>query len=506
MSYCKSCGHQLSNDAQFCGECGWKLQNEEGDKQFVPQQQHSIHEPAKVSKPMNPKTKKWMIIGVILVFILLGTYKLGENLTSRERIIDKLETALIEKDKEKLASILTSTDKKLKIDAKSLDGLFTYLEENPDQTQYIVNELKAQSHYLEIAEEKANNTVQEAFVEGEMPEGIFNLKQNGKSFLVYDKYEISVTPVYLTLYTNYQDTSLYVDGKKVANANEPDFEKTVGPFLPGIHKVEAKLKTDFIDLTKNDSVLLWNENKEGADLYLEGENVTLYSNLGEEASDIKSKVMINNKEVNVNAFDEPSFGPVLTDGSMSIQVIADLPWGETKTAKLPIEEDSVEFNLGQDESLQQTIMDTLVLNAQEWMKAYTTGDPSKMSTDTKGELEVLTDLIDEKKGSSEAYKGEYLGTTFDLNSFSFYRQGEQWKISVDVREFYNSDYYYSDSEKPELEEDSADWTYYLVYDEQQNKWLVDSNEQSWGIGEENLKEYKEEKPKMYTSSWGQKKE
>lgn len=489
MQFCNECGASLTQDAIFCKECGTPV---------VAKAQSTL--PAnspKPSQPMNPKTKKLLIAGVVCLGVLFGGYKIGESLTDKDRKIEKLQTALIEKDSDAIANILVSTDKKLKVDKDSLKGLMKYLDKNPDVAEDVVATLKEQSMYYDTV--KSSSKISQEHMEENVDTGLFNLRKTGKT-LFYDKYEIMIKPVYISLYTNYQDTVLKVNGKKVATSDTVDYDKTVGPYLPGIYSVEAELKNDFVTLKDKQEVFLSGVDTQDVGLYLEGEDVTLYSDYSD--AEIEGKVLIDGKEVKVNPFAEESFGPVTTDGSLSVQVAAALPWGEMKSEEITIDDYELEFDLAFDEALQQKIMDTIVLNAQEWVVAYTSADTSKLTTVTSDYIDRYADNYStEDKSSDSFYQVEYLGTNFDLDSFNLYYDDEQWRVSVDVQELYNSDYYNS-GETPELAETAAEWTYKLVYDEQKKKWLIDSYSDSYGFYAENTKEHKEASPSLHTSKWG----
>jgi len=72
---------------------------------------------------------------------------------------------------------------------------------------------------------------------------------------------------------------------------------------------------------------------------------------------------LNGKKADGILTDDNRFGPVLTDGSMTVAVEADLPWGRVKSEDMPITYNSVvvdfvEVNLKED--LIETVYKTLV--------------------------------------------------------------------------------------------------------------------------------------------------
>jgi uncharacterized membrane protein YvbJ len=267
MQFCKECGSKLEDSAKFCKECGTTVIEQ---SQTQPSRGHS--QAPVVKQPMSKKQKKLLIAAGIAVVVLFGAYKIGDALTSKDRLIDKFESALIDKDSSKVADLLSSTDKKLEIDKDSVKGMMKYLNKNPDKVKEIVSDLRAQSAFIDKTEGNGKQSLLDEFAGDMIGNDLVNLKKNGK-FLFYDNYELDIQSVYLTLKTNYKDTGLYIDSKKVGTSNKLNYEKTFGPFVPGLHTTEAKLKTKFVALKTYEEFLL-NSSKEEKGLYLDGHELT----------------------------------------------------------------------------------------------------------------------------------------------------------------------------------------------------------------------------------------
>ncbi|WP_316569187.1 TcaA 3rd/4th domain-containing protein [Neobacillus sp. YIM B06451] len=488
MKYCKECGASLSAETRFCKECG------------TPSAAAATNNPEKTapqqpSKPMNPKTKKFIIAGAVCGALFFGAFKTGEAMTSKERKIEKFETALIDKDKDELADLLVSTDKKLKIDAKSLNGLVKYLDDNPDSVSTFIQTLKDQAAYYDKV--KSDSESADQYIKDTMPRGLFNLEKGKGSFL-FDDYNITIKPTYVTLSTNYEDTVLKVNGKKVATADSPNYSKMVGPYVPGVYTVEAILKNDYVTLQDKREVHLLNPETHEIDMYLEGHNIRLNSDYVD--TGLTGKTLLNGKEISVNPFTDATFGPVVTDGSLRIQAIGNFPWGETKSDEIAVDGDWITFDFTKDDAFQKSIIDTVVLNAREWIQAYTAGDANIMTTYTPEKRDELASEIARDKEYGRLFTGTFLGTTVDLDSFRLSHDGDNWIANVKVKETYSSDYYYGE-EEPELSEEIEHWNYKLVYDETAKKWTVADYSNAWGYSEENAKEFKETDPKRYTTAW-----
>jgi uncharacterized membrane protein YvbJ len=234
MKYCKECGKQMKPGAQFCTSCGTSVSGS-----AAPQRQQQNTSP---KKKMSKKNKIILASVVALVVILFAGYKTGEAMTSKDKVIDKFETTLADKNSQELAKILSTDDKELKINEDSVKGLITYYEKNPEELDYLITDMRNQT------EESVDYST-----------GPVHLSKDGKKFLLYDNYEINVQPYYITLSTDYKDTVLKVDETEVGEADSDDFEKTFGPFLPGSHVITADLKHGMVELAAKENLDLYSE-------------------------------------------------------------------------------------------------------------------------------------------------------------------------------------------------------------------------------------------------------
>lgn len=491
MLICRQCGSTLSEKARFCKECGAPVDEGKQDVSLNPVNQSAPR------APMSKQKKRMFAIAGIALVILLAAYKTGEALTSKERLIKRFEAALVKKDDEAVAELLTSNDPKLKIDKKSIKGFMKYLDKHPDEVSEIIQTLKAQSKIIDESENQGITA--KGYEDDGYIKGLVNLEKDGK-FLFYDKYELSIDPVYVTISTNYKDTKLYMDGKEIGKADRPNYEKTFGPYLPGIYTLQAKLKTDFIDLQEREEVsLVGVGNKTDVNLDLDGQEVTVDFRL-EEGQDIAARLLINGKDTGVNPFKEPSFGPILTDGSMNLSVEAQLPWGKVKTKEIPIDSDYVEVDLASDENFQKGIMELIVKHIKEMLTSYTSGDVNKLTTATQNYKEMLQKSIDMDKEQGNFYKAKYLATAFDLDSFHLEEEDGNWVLYVDTRSSFLEDTFY-EGETPELGESEHDKEMKLVYDSNAKNWLVDDMSESYDFNDKNTVVIKEENPPEYVTSW-----
>lgn len=494
MLFCKECGTKLKEGAAFCNACGTAVQLKE-ERKVNPQQQ--VIPPQKMTKK-----KKGMLIGIGAAAVLLfGGYKIGETLTDKDRMIEKFEEALIDGDSAKIADLLHTDDPQLKINKTNVKGFVDYYKQHPNKVSSLIDTLKEQSQYLDKEEGSSQKVFNEFFGEDTLSNGVVNLEKKGKTAVLFEKFILDIEPVYLTVNTNYKDTELSLDGSKLDTANKNNFEKTYGPYLPGVYSVEAKLKTDFVDLTKKEEISLINTGSEAnINLDLDGEDVTL--NMDAFPSNMDAALFIGGKDVKINPLKESTFGPVLTDGSMSLQVEVEVPWGKVKTEEIPITSSNVEVNLGKNADLQKGIFNQVVSYTKEVLEAFEAESAEKLTNVTTTYRQEMQEAINEFNDGEQSYQGKYLSSAFDVDSLNVYYSDGQWLAEVEVLQTYLEDYYYK-GDSPELSEVETNRVYSLVYDEKQKKWLINNMEDSYGYDSDNVKEIKEEKPKLYQINEGE---
>lgn len=532
MRFCTECGTSLSEQAQFCKECGASARPADGEKksqealpedEIDPQRQGcsslaeaqsesavavSIGTTASLSREaevvaasvrMSRKQKIFILSGIFLLAALFGGYKVGEYFTSEKRLIGRFEKALESKDHKAVAQLLTSKNKDLVIDEKSISGFMNYLGQHPGEQEEIINTLKEQTA---AAEAKSAEEAQLIDIFGNLGlNSIVNLEKSGK-VLFYDNYTLTIDGVYISVETNYAGTVFTVNGQQAAVANTPDYKTKLGPYVPGLYQLEARFNNEFIDLQEAKEVqLLYPKESYSAYFGLDGEVVRWDTRFSEQA-DLKGRLYVNGKKVEVNPFDNPEFGPVTMDGSMTLAVEADFPWGTMKSAEVPIKDDYIDLDFTMQESFQKTIKDTIIKHAKENLDAFASGDAGKLTVSTDNYKAVFQNVIDQFKDSGYAYKANYVGTVFDIGSFDLDLRGGKWYLTLITKPLIEAATYVEGA-SPFLEMQEAYSETGLLYDENQGIWRVDFIANTWGFKTEDLQEYKEDKSVTYESTWNE---
>ncbi|KUP35499.1 hypothetical protein AU385_06360 [Bacillus halotolerans] len=473
--FCKECGQKNNEGAKFCKECGTPIGR--SSRQANQETASTAETRQAPRKPIPKKTiMLWSSIAAACV-ILFAAYKTGAYLTSKDRLVDKFEQAVNDEDKDQIATLLTPANDRLKLTKQNVKPFLTYLKDHPDKKDELFSLLRAE-------------TVQKDIVYAE---------KDGKSLLVFDHYDLKIAPVYFEVTSNYKNTDLYVNKEEAGSVKKADQAQTLGPYIPGEYTVSAKLKNDVVDLVKKEDIQAVGDNSFRVDLSLEADNVTF--SLADDMKDGKGELLINGKSIHKDPFKSVTYGPLLTDGSMTAAVEAEFPWGKTKTAGVPIDSKEMELTLIPDQDTQETIMNTIVKTTKQYSKALSDGNTAQMTEASASWKAEVKDNVDSMKNTDSYLKDKYLETDFDLDTFALSQKNDgTWQAAVKGKELHQSANY-NDYTKPEMSDESPSYEYLLSYDKKQKKWMFEDAESTFDSAGTNIKKIKNDHAETYTSAW-----
>jgi hypothetical protein len=139
----------------------------------------------------------------------------------------------------------------------------------------------------------------------------------------------------------------------------------------------------------------------------------------------------------------------------------------------------------------------------EWIEAVTSENLDAITLGVEAIKDSVQVTIDTLKSENLAVSFQYLSTIFDFNSFNLYydKIDEVWVVELNARSTYLYNEFPVGQEPPELEEMEQDLTYILIYDEEQEKWLVEYYFDTWLFNDENTEEMKVDSPETFTAKW-----
>ncbi|MDE5414033.1 zinc ribbon domain-containing protein [Alkalihalobacterium chitinilyticum] len=514
MKFCKECGSQLSEEAQFCKECGAPVTGRttnsnpnvvKPSESTTTQGSNSKGTPPPM-KPMTKKTKIWFAITGAAIILLFGGFKAGEALTDKDRLIDRFEAAVIANDEKTVAKFLTTTSG-LEVNANSASGFIQYMNENPATFGEVISDLKMQSKMYSQMYSGSRGIVQDVFglAEEFFSYGLVALSHEGKGIL-YDKYQLVVEPVYVTLSTEYKDVSLSINGEQVAVTDRPDFEKQFGPYYPGIMTLEATLNSDFVDLVYTNEIKALNSSVYHH-VELDAESVTLDLGISSDAP-VTAKLFINGEDVNVDPIKHSTFGPVLTDGSMTFNVEVEYPWGTFQTAEQSIESNYIEVDFSSDKDLQKQLVDLSLAFTKEFFPAHFSSDITKLTTTDSSFKEYFDTIVERNTASETIMTLKFLGMNFLNDSLTLHYNDNKWMATMAAMVEVDGSYVYIDwTEDEYLLPDASYKTFIYTYDTEVESWKVsnlydiDANYEFQHTPLENLTKVENDNIVEFTSSW-----
>lgn len=520
--FCTECGNNAEAHHKVCTQCGHQLSPlveetgyQETEKKYGETLSQYSQKAQEVSKSLVSKTQAHLpklkslfssLIGratasskrtkiiissaVALIILLIGGFSVGSVMTSKDKVIDRFQSALVEKDARKLAKVLSSTDPNLKITEENLGPFLTYLEQNPNVVSNIINSVNEQSRMLDQSTMNVYNE--------NVNWSMIYLIKDGKKGIIYNNYVININPIYFDFYSNYNGTKIIINGKEVGEIEDQDSPFKYGPVLPGVYTVEAKYEGEFAELSTGSDISYFDSSMEAipVELFLEGSNV--YIHLPYNEMGFSSNLLINGNPQEIDVYQEEYFGPIKLDGSLKASVEVVMPWGSAVTEEKIVDSESLylEFNPFSKE-LKETVFNTINTYAKESASALAHLDSTEFTLVSSGFKSYMEEQFESMRHNDKRWTGQVNGTTFDLDSLILEGYDETFAVYGNVK--INSkqvEYYLNDDVEPSLEEKKNYYSYRLVYDKDNKKWLVDNFSPRYEYTFDNSEEFKEGEPTL----------
>lgn len=308
MKYCEECGSKLEKDSMFCEECGTKVT----DVKDVTTPEVSQKSSSVKKIEIKPLSKTQKIIGASVVsaaVLLFAGYHIGSSVYSEENQKNQLIDALVAKDADALAKVVSTTDPNFEVSPESLAPFVAYLDENPNYLSQLTNNLMAYGEF-----------------------DSFYISQNGSRLGLYDGYDLNITPVYATVYTNADGVVISANDEEWITSSSEDFNREIGPLAPGIHSFHAEGEVNGYTLTASEEVSwLYPNDYHEVDLILRGLEFSISSDLKD------ANVYLNDKEIGKLEDGYGDFGPIQWESGMEIYVGQTFGEEEVKSEPVALE-------------------------------------------------------------------------------------------------------------------------------------------------------------------------
>ncbi|MGL5151482.1 MAG: TcaA 3rd/4th domain-containing protein [Clostridium sp.] len=250
--------------------------------------------------------RKISFIIIALTIMMMGGYFIGNLTMSKSQVYNKLERSLKDSNEGELRSIVRINGKKPK--RGELAPLIELYRGNADKVLFLMKELKddgESSHMLINTEEK---------ILGE------------DCYITLKRYNIRID-------SNYKEGTIYINDKEQVSPGE-----TIRGIIPGLYSIKGVLSSDYGDVIENKDIVV--EKDEIIDLSFKANNITIDSQFKD------ADVYINKKNSNMKVVNFVDIGPFPQDGSVSISIEKEFPWGKINSDEYIISElKDVKINL-----------------------------------------------------------------------------------------------------------------------------------------------------------------
>ena len=242
------------------------------------------------------KKNKFIVVSLFsfIIFMLVSMFFLI-NL-NQDKIIDKLNEALLNENKVRISKFVMVNEKK--VSEQELEPLINYYNENQEKITNLINGLRTEGRY-----------------------GAF--KVIVKKNIFYKRYYININTVEIEFTSNLNNIEVEFGNKKFKLMNEAKFD-----VIPGIYELKYTYKTEYGDITEKVNLSIV-ENKK-INLDVNGNYITLYSNFND------AEVFINDKYTGLSAKDIVNFGPIPRDKEFLIKLKKEFPWGKIESEEVDI--------------------------------------------------------------------------------------------------------------------------------------------------------------------------
>lgn len=242
------------------------------------------------------KKNKLIVVSLFsfIIFMLVSMFFLI-NL-NQDKIIDKLNEALLNENKVRISKFVMVNEKK--VSEQELEPLINYYNENQEKITNLINGLRTEGRY-----------------------GAF--KVIVKKNIFYKRYYININAVEIEFTSNLNNIEVEFGNKKFKLMNEAKFD-----VIPGIYELKYTYKTEYGDITEKVNLSIV-ENKK-INLDVNGNYITLYSNFND------AEVFINDKYTGLSAKDIVNFGPIPRDKEILIKLKKEFPWGKIESEEVDI--------------------------------------------------------------------------------------------------------------------------------------------------------------------------
>ena len=322
---------------------------------------------------------------IVLIFFLFFGYFIGRINTSREYILSSLEMALKNNDVSALSDIVKVNGERA--NEKSLESLIHYYSSGNNKVDSLITNLKTNSETKDF-------------------------KLECKKYFFWNVYYLNVKTFKITIDSNFEDGEF-----TVSNIGKIKSGEVLKDVIPGNYDINGVLNCNYETIKTSKEVVI-----------MEDKNIKIdfparVIKIDSEFQD--ADVYINGKDIRRKVKDMKDFGPVPTDGTVSIHLEKEFPWGRNKGEEVVITDTPI-INITipiSNEALEEDITNVINIFYESVFVAL-----------NKQDKRYIENCMEETKNK--------IYTSVEENYILFKNKYSNLKINID---FENSQYFYEDN-------------------------------------------------------------
>jgi membrane-associated protein TcaA len=273
-------------------------------------------------------------VAALIALILLIIYMIGSQMSKPERVVEQFEEAVNNKDYGYIVDVMNDGQDEITATEEDAKAFVSYLTRDKEQFQKTMKKLR--DSYME-----------DPLFTDQPIKPFISLKQDGKTWLFFDRYKLKVEIYKAKLSSNYENVNLYIGNKKVGTTKSVDDTITTPPLFPGIYTFKARPNEKYSALETKQKVDVTKSIHNKAQVYLELKGEYIYP-----SSNYKSAhLFVNGKDTGLKIGEIDSFGPVNTDGSVVIHAEKKFEDGVKRSKKVKVEDETdIYLPIGEEET------------------------------------------------------------------------------------------------------------------------------------------------------------
>lgn len=411
-------------------------------------------------------------MGILLIGYAIYSYL--DHKTSLNNTILQFEQAVINEDIPLLLTLLESGHEDMELDEKSVKQFVEFLNDDPSVMDNIMD-------YLFIQMDSGRTRA----------DAVVSVHTSGKQYLLFDRYVFQVKPMYVNFVSNYANTDYYLGDKKVATSKEADEEVIAGPFLPGKYEFKAKHEGEYVVLEQKKTETLYYSPTQFISFWFEGDYVYLY------AYQDNVNIILNGEDIGVKVsdLDLGKFGPLLLDGSTTIAIEYEYPWGKERSEELTLEAEHKNstitdiLNENKNYQTREDIMTAINEFSLSWTDAISKYDANlikHISDENRSSIAMEFDTI---SMSGLEITSRLIRNVYNLDSFYFSEYNNEYTAEIQVETTMTHTYRIA-GELPHTEEQVSIFTYSLTYDVELGEWIITHEWENFSFNATNTEEFR----------------